>query len=142
MNDEVVVAQESETRLSPEWVEALGRWWEAPELYVEPDLKGYGWDFPKGDVLNVGVGCVSGPGADLPGAAPSSPSHGQASLRAAIASVIPASFSRPGFLSRYRNSTLALSRTLPCAGAHARVSAAAKLARNAGRHEGNPASKA
>ncbi|PYN85177.1 MAG: NAD(P)/FAD-dependent oxidoreductase [Candidatus Rokuibacteriota bacterium] len=65
-HEEVVIAQESETRLSPEWVEALGRWWEAPELYVEPDLKGYGWYFPKGDVLNVGVGCVAGPGADLP----------------------------------------------------------------------------
>jgi len=64
--EEVVIAQESETRLAPEWVEALGKWWEAPELYVEPDLKGYGWYFPKGDVLNVGVGCVSGPGADLP----------------------------------------------------------------------------
>jgi len=64
--EEVVIAQESETRLPPEWVEALGKWWEAPELYVEPDLKGYGWYFPKGDVLNVGVGCVSGPGADLP----------------------------------------------------------------------------
>ncbi len=38
----------------------------APELYVEPDLKGYGWYFPKQDVLNVGVGCVSGPGVDLP----------------------------------------------------------------------------
>ncbi|HKC97232.1 MAG TPA: NAD(P)/FAD-dependent oxidoreductase [Methylomirabilota bacterium] len=65
--EEVVVAQESETRLSPQWIEALARWWDAPELYVEPDLKGYGWYFPKGDVLNVGVGCVSGPGADLPG---------------------------------------------------------------------------
>src|SRR5262249_19026037 len=47
------------------WIEALGEWWQAPELYVEPDLKGYGWYFPKGDVLNVGVGCVSGPHADL-----------------------------------------------------------------------------
>src|SRR5262249_54279480 len=65
--EEVVVAQESETRLSPAWVEALARWWDAPELYVEPDLKGYGWYFPKGAVLNVGVGCVVGPGADLPG---------------------------------------------------------------------------
>ena len=64
--EEVVIAQESETRLSPEWLAALGPWWEAPELYVEPDLRGYGWYFPKGDVLNVGVGCVAGPGADLP----------------------------------------------------------------------------
>jgi flavin-dependent dehydrogenase len=65
-DEEVVIAQESETRLTPERVEALGPWWEAPELYVEPDLKGYGWYFPKGDTLNVGVGCVAGPGADLP----------------------------------------------------------------------------
>jgi geranylgeranyl reductase family protein len=64
--EEVVIAQESETRLTPARVESLGRWWEAPELYVEPDLKGYGWYFPKGDTLNVGVGCVAGPGADLP----------------------------------------------------------------------------
>ena len=64
--EEVVIAQESETRLTAERVESLGHWWEAPELYVEPDLKGYGWYFPKGDVLNIGVGCVSGPGAELP----------------------------------------------------------------------------
>ena len=64
--EEVVVAQESETRLTAERVESLGHWWEAPELYVEPDLKGYGWYFPKGDVLNIGVGCVSGPAAELP----------------------------------------------------------------------------
>ena len=38
----------------------------APLLYVEPDLKGYGWYFPKDDVLNVGIGVVAGPGADLP----------------------------------------------------------------------------
>ena len=44
----------------------LGEWWRAPELYVEPDLKGYAWYFPKGDTLNVGVGCVAGPGVDLP----------------------------------------------------------------------------
>ena len=65
-DEEVVIAQESETRLSPAQVETLGAAWEAPELYVEPDLRGYGWFFPKGDVLNVGVGCVAGPGADLP----------------------------------------------------------------------------
>jgi geranylgeranyl reductase family protein len=64
--EEVVIAQESETRLPADRVQALGDWWRAPELYVEPDLKGYAWYFPKGDVLNVGVGCVSGPGADLP----------------------------------------------------------------------------
>jgi geranylgeranyl reductase family protein len=64
--EEVVVAQESETRLPAERLRALGERAEAPELYVEPDLKGYGWYFPKDDVLNIGVGVVSGPGADLP----------------------------------------------------------------------------
>ena len=64
--EDVVIAQESETRLPPERVQALGAAWEAPELYVEPDLKGYAWYFPKGDVLNIGVGCVAGPGVDLP----------------------------------------------------------------------------
>jgi flavin-dependent dehydrogenase len=65
-DEEVVIAQESETRLSPDRLESLHAAWEAPELYVEPDLKGYGWYFPKGDVLNIGVGCVAGPGVDLP----------------------------------------------------------------------------
>ena len=65
-DEEVVIAQESETRLSPDRLEALRASWDAPELYVEPDLKGYAWYFPKGNVLNVGVGCVAGPGVDLP----------------------------------------------------------------------------
>jgi geranylgeranyl reductase family protein len=63
--EEVVVAQESETRVPPDRVEALGDAWRAPELFVEPDLKGYGWYFPKGDVLNVGIGCVAGASVDL-----------------------------------------------------------------------------
>jgi len=65
--EEVVIAQESETRLDATTIGALGAAWRAPELYVERDLRGYGWYFPKGDVLNVGIGCVAGPGADLPG---------------------------------------------------------------------------
>jgi geranylgeranyl reductase family protein len=65
-DEEVVIAQESETRLSLDRIDALGESWRAPQLYVEPDLKGYGWYFPKGDVLNIGVGCVAGPAADLP----------------------------------------------------------------------------
>jgi menaquinone-9 beta-reductase len=63
--EEVVVAQESETRLPPERLAALHGFATAPELYVEPDLKGYGWYFPKEDVLNIGIGVVSGPGANL-----------------------------------------------------------------------------
>lgn len=60
--EEVVVAQESETRLPP------GRAWlaGAPELYVEPDLRGYGWYFPKQDVINIGVGCTGGADGSLP----------------------------------------------------------------------------
>ena len=61
--EEVVIAQESETRLPAGRIEALR---DAPELYVEPDLKGYGWYFPKADVLNIGIGVVSGSGVDLP----------------------------------------------------------------------------
>ncbi len=58
--EEVVVAQESETRLSPEWAERLRPFLRAPELYVEPDLRGYGWYFPKQDFINVGIGCTGG----------------------------------------------------------------------------------
>jgi len=60
--EEIVVAQESETRLPP------GRAWlaGAPELYVEPDLRGYGWYFPKQDVINIGVGCTGGADGSLP----------------------------------------------------------------------------
>jgi geranylgeranyl reductase family protein len=65
-HEEVVVAQESETRLPADRREALRGVATAPELYVERDLKGYGWYFPKEDVLNIGIGVVSGPGANLP----------------------------------------------------------------------------
>jgi geranylgeranyl reductase family protein len=64
--EEVVVAQESETRLPPEWVERLGIFMRAPELYVEPDLRGYGWYFPKGDFVNIGIGCTGGGDGSLP----------------------------------------------------------------------------
>ena len=64
--EEVVVAQESETRLPPAWVERLGVFMRAPELYVEPDLRGYGWYFPKGDFVNIGVGCTGGGDGSLP----------------------------------------------------------------------------
>ena len=60
--EEVVVAQESETRLPP----GAAPLEEAPELYVEPDLRGYGWYFPKQDVINIGVGCTGGADGSLP----------------------------------------------------------------------------
>jgi len=64
--EEVVAAQESETRLPPEWVERLGPLLRAPELYVEPDLRGYGWYFPKRDFVNIGIGCTGGGDGSLP----------------------------------------------------------------------------
>jgi geranylgeranyl reductase family protein len=64
--EQVVVAQESETRLGPEWVARLQPFLEAPELYVEPDLRGYGWFFPKQDFLNIGIGCTGGSDGTLP----------------------------------------------------------------------------
>jgi menaquinone-9 beta-reductase len=64
--EEVVVAQESETRLDPEWTHRLGRFRAAPEIFVEEDLRGYGWYFPKGSFLNIGVGCTGGGDGSLP----------------------------------------------------------------------------
>ncbi len=64
--EEVVAAQESETRLPPEWVERLRECMRAPELYVEPDLRGYGWYFPKQDFVNIGIGCTGGNDGSLP----------------------------------------------------------------------------
>jgi geranylgeranyl reductase family protein len=64
--EEVVVAQESETRLAPSWVERLEPFLRAPELYLEPDLRGYGWYFPKREFLNIGVGCTQGGDGSLP----------------------------------------------------------------------------
>jgi geranylgeranyl reductase family protein len=64
--EEVVVAQESETRLSAQWTERLEPFLRAPELYVEPDLRGYAWYFPKRDFINIGVGCTQGGDGSLP----------------------------------------------------------------------------
>ena len=64
--EQVVVAQESETRLSGEWTERLRPFLDAPEIYVEPDLRGYGWFFPKQDFINVGIGCTGGTDGTLP----------------------------------------------------------------------------
>jgi len=52
----VVKAQEIEVRLAPEALEKLDLAAELPELFFEPDLRGYGWVVRKGDWLNVGLG--------------------------------------------------------------------------------------
>ena len=64
--EEVVVAQESETQLTPVQRAGLARFLDAPELYVEPDLRGYGWYFPKDGWVNIGIGCTGGSDGSLP----------------------------------------------------------------------------
>jgi geranylgeranyl reductase family protein len=64
--EEVVVAQESETRLTSAQMARLSHFMDAPELYVEPDLRGYGWYFPKRDWVNIGIGCTGGSDGSLP----------------------------------------------------------------------------
>ncbi len=60
----VVVTRESETRLGAEILKGLTERHGTPELFAEPDFKGYGWYFTKGDFLNLGIGCL-GSGRDL-----------------------------------------------------------------------------
>jgi len=55
---QVVVTQESETRIGAE--RELTARHGTPELIAEPDFRGYGWYFTKGDFLNVGVGALGG----------------------------------------------------------------------------------
>src|SRR5438132_468874 len=58
--EHVVVTQESETSVGAERLRALTPRHGCPELIAEPDFKGYGWYFTKGDFLNVGVGALGG----------------------------------------------------------------------------------
>lgn len=52
----IVAAQETEFEMTPEQARACRVQPEVPELYFCRDIKGYGWCFRKGDVLNVGLG--------------------------------------------------------------------------------------
>ena len=56
----VVVTQESETRVGADLLRTLTPRAGTPELFAEPDFRGYGWYFTKGDFLNVGVGALGG----------------------------------------------------------------------------------
>jgi geranylgeranyl reductase family protein len=58
--EDVVVTQESETRIGADLLRTLTPRHGSPELFAEPDFHGYGWYFTKGDFLNVGVGAVGG----------------------------------------------------------------------------------
>ncbi|MBY0276130.1 NAD(P)/FAD-dependent oxidoreductase [Candidatus Binatia bacterium] len=60
----VVVTRESETRVGTDLLRELTKRCGTPELFAEPDFRGYGWYFTKGDFLNVGIGCL-GDGKDL-----------------------------------------------------------------------------
>jgi geranylgeranyl reductase family protein len=59
-DEDVVVTQESETRIGSERLQGLTPHHGSPELIAEPDFRGYGWYFSKGDFLNVGVGALGG----------------------------------------------------------------------------------
>ena len=52
----LVAAQEIEFRPSPQQRGAYAIAPDTAHLYFCPDLKGYGWCFPKGEFLNVGLG--------------------------------------------------------------------------------------
>ena len=58
--EDVVVTQESETAIGADRLRALTPRHGCPELFAEPDFRGYGWYFTKGDFLNVGVGALGG----------------------------------------------------------------------------------
>ncbi len=51
-----VVAQEVEFEMDPAQLSACRVQSETPELYFCPDMKGYGWCFRKGNVMNIGLG--------------------------------------------------------------------------------------
>jgi geranylgeranyl reductase family protein len=59
-DEDVVVTQESETRVGADLLRTLTPRHGTPELFAEPDFRGYGWYFTKGDYLNVGVGALGG----------------------------------------------------------------------------------
>jgi geranylgeranyl reductase family protein len=54
--EEIVAAQEAEFTLDQDQQAGCTIRGEVPELYFCPDMRGYGWCFRKGPVLNVGFG--------------------------------------------------------------------------------------
>lgn len=61
----VVITQECETRVGTERLSRLTHRLGTPELFAEPDFRGYGWYFTKGDFLNLGIGCPGDDARDL-----------------------------------------------------------------------------
>jgi geranylgeranyl reductase family protein len=56
--ESVVLTQESETEVGADLLKKIAPNYGVPELFAEPDFKGYAWYFTKGDFLNIGVGCL------------------------------------------------------------------------------------
>ena len=54
--EEIVAAQEAEFSMDSQQQAACTVRPEMPELYFCPDMRGYGWCFRKGNILNVGFG--------------------------------------------------------------------------------------
>lgn len=54
--EQAVVAQEIEFEMNGDQLAGCRIRKDTPELYFCPDMKGYGWCFRKGDVLNIGLG--------------------------------------------------------------------------------------
>ncbi len=54
----IVLTRESETEVGAGRLRRATPHFGRPELFAEPDFRGYGWYFTKGDFMNIGVGCV------------------------------------------------------------------------------------
>jgi geranylgeranyl reductase family protein len=58
-NERYVTAVVSETRIGRGAIDSLTPYPDIPQIVFNDDFSGYGWYFPKGDYLNVGVGTTS-----------------------------------------------------------------------------------
>mgnify|MGYP006286865829 CR=1 FL=1 len=60
-DERMVVTLESETRVGADRIRKHTSTHEVPELFLEPDFRGYAWYFTKGDFLNIGIGRLGDP---------------------------------------------------------------------------------
>lgn len=58
-DERYITAVVSETRLGREVINSLTLHPDIPQIIFNDDFSGYGWYFPKGDYLNIGVGTTS-----------------------------------------------------------------------------------
>jgi geranylgeranyl reductase family protein len=58
-DERYITAVVSETRLGREVINSLTPHPDIPQIIFNDDFSGYGWYFPKGDYLNIGVGTTS-----------------------------------------------------------------------------------